>query len=73
MWSRLDLDRCTPLMPSVLFVLVRLLMELELLIRFASGSSTGRGILDSQGMSGEGGAMTGELDVGPDMIPSATL
>merc|ERR1740128_1395558 len=24
-------------------------------------------------MSGEGGAMTGELDVGPDMIPSATL
>ena len=56
-----------------LFITARFDIELAALTFFASASSMGRGILESQGISGEGGAMLGVVGAGHDIIPSATL
>ena len=66
--SRLELERCR--LVKDLFIRDRFEVELAAFSFFASASSTGRGILESHGMSGEGGAMPGE---GPDIMPWATL
>ena len=48
--------------------------DLSLLTSGFSSGGQGRGILDTQGVSGEGGAMMGDGDSGgPEMMPAATL
>ena len=56
-----------------LFITDRFKIELVALSFLASTSSMGLGILESQGISGEGGAILGVVDEGLHMIPSATL
>ena len=73
--SRLDLDLCiTGRQLAGLFDLwERFPVEVADLSLLTSGFSMGqgRGILETQGVSGEGGAMTGERG-GPAMMPAAT-
>ena len=73
--SRLDLDLCiTGRQLAGLFDLwERFPVEVADLSLLTSGFSMGqgRGILETQGVSGEGGAITGERG-GPAMMPAAT-
>ena len=76
---RLDFERCItagllgrPPPPPLPPTTERLPVEVADFNRWTSGFSTGLGILDSQGMSGEGGWCLGVGVGGPAMIPSAT-
>lgn len=75
--SRLDFDLCICLSEITglwaLGLTERLPVEVAPFSRLTSGFSMGqgRGIFETQGVSGEGGHMIGERG-GPEMIPAAT-
>ena len=74
--SRLDLDLCITgsELAGLLDLWERFPVEVADFSLLTSGFSMGgqgRGILDTQGVSGDGGAMTGERG-GPAMMPAAT-
>ena len=78
--SKFDLDLC--MTGSWLAGLLDLLLtdklpvdvaDFSLLTSGGSSGAHGRGILDTQGVSGDGGAIIGDDDEGPDIMPAATL